>query len=118
MRLLGAAACISSFLIAGCGASLVMSPAAQRSATTNSPAATSPPAPRGATAGPARADLAVARQNAPGNPAGHAFVPAAAQAVDTSHPDHVIGNGTPASCTSAACHVQTPQHQSPVGHRR
>jgi hypothetical protein len=102
MRLLGAAACISSFLIAGCGASVVISPAAQRSATTNSPAATSPPAQRGATAGPARADLAVARQNAPGNPAGHAFVPAAAQAVDTSHPDHVIGNGTPASCTSAA----------------
>jgi predicted outer membrane repeat protein len=29
-------------------------------------------------------------------------VPAAAQPVDTSHPTHVIGNGTPASCTSAA----------------
>jgi hypothetical protein len=27
-------------------------------------------------------------------------VPKAARAVDTSHPDHVIGNGTPASCTS------------------
>jgi hypothetical protein len=26
----------------------------------------------------------------------------AAQAVDTSHPDHVIGDGTPAGCTSAA----------------
>lgn len=39
---------------------------------------------------------------AAGNPDGHAAVPAAAQAVDTSHPDHVIGNGTPASCTSAA----------------
>jgi hypothetical protein len=32
----------------------------------------------------------------------HVHVPAAGQAVDTSHPDHVIGNGTPASCTSAA----------------
>jgi hypothetical protein len=37
-----------------------------------------------------------------GNPGGHAAVPAAGQAVDTSHPDHVIGTGTPASCTSAA----------------
>src|SRR6185312_10048964 len=39
---------------------------------------------------------------AAGNPDGHAAVPSAGQAVDTSHPDHVIGNGTPASCTSAA----------------
>jgi hypothetical protein len=37
-----------------------------------------------------------------GNPDGHATVPAAAQAVGTSHPDHVIGDGTPAGCTSAA----------------
>jgi hypothetical protein len=37
-----------------------------------------------------------------GNPDGHAAVPAAGQAVGTSHPDHVIGDGTPASCTSAA----------------
>ena len=39
---------------------------------------------------------------AAGNPAGDAAVPAAGQAVSTSHPDRVIGNGTPASCTSAA----------------
>jgi hypothetical protein len=39
---------------------------------------------------------------APGNPAGHATIPAAARAVATSHPDHKIGNGTPAGCTSAA----------------
>jgi len=39
---------------------------------------------------------------AAGNPDGHAFVPRAARAVNTSHPNHVIGNGTPASCTSAA----------------
>ena len=37
-----------------------------------------------------------------GNPAGHYPVPAAARAVNTSHPNHVIGNGTPSSCTSAA----------------
>jgi len=39
---------------------------------------------------------------AAGNLDGHAFVPRAARAVNTSHPSHVIGNGTPASCTSAA----------------
>jgi hypothetical protein len=39
---------------------------------------------------------------AAGNPGGTAPVPAAAQAVNTSHPSRVIGDGTPASCTSAA----------------
>jgi hypothetical protein len=37
-----------------------------------------------------------------GNPAGHAPVPSAARAVSTSHPNRVIGNGSPGSCTSAA----------------
>jgi hypothetical protein len=37
-----------------------------------------------------------------GNPRGHVHVPAAGRAIDTRHPDHLIGNGTPASCTSAA----------------
>src|SRR6202041_3057725 len=48
------------------------------------------------TAGPGAALTAA------GNPDGHAAVPAAGQAVATSQPDHVIGDGTPASCTSAA----------------
>jgi hypothetical protein len=39
---------------------------------------------------------------APGNPNGHASVPAEAQAVDTSHPNRVIGAGSAASCTSEA----------------
>jgi len=43
----------------------------------------------------------VARLKA-GNPNGHAPVPAAAKAVDTSRPTRVIGTGTPASCTSDA----------------
>jgi len=38
----------------------------------------------------------------PGNPQGAATVPVEAQAVNTSSPTRVIGNGTPASCTSAA----------------
>jgi len=37
-----------------------------------------------------------------GNPDGNCAVPAAAQAAVTTNPTHVIGNGTPASCTSAA----------------
>jgi hypothetical protein len=37
-----------------------------------------------------------------GNPNGHFYVPPAGRAVSTKHPNHVIGHGTPASCTSAA----------------
>ncbi|HUC59523.1 MAG TPA: hypothetical protein VMA95_19125 [Streptosporangiaceae bacterium] len=37
-----------------------------------------------------------------GNPDGHVRVPPAARAVSTKHPDHVVGTGTPASCTGAA----------------
>jgi hypothetical protein len=37
-----------------------------------------------------------------GNPGGSVPVPAAARAVSSSHPTHVIGNGTPTRCTSAA----------------
>jgi S-layer homology domain len=43
-----------------------------------------------------------AAQPVPGNPDGTASIPAGAGAVDTSSPDHVVGTGTPASCTSAA----------------
>ena len=39
---------------------------------------------------------------APGNPGGHFALPRDGRAGDTRHPDHVIGNGTPAGCTSAA----------------
>ncbi len=53
---------------------------------------------------PVRAALTVATRSAPefGNPAGHVYVPPAARAVSTTHPNHVIGRGTPASCTAAA----------------
>jgi hypothetical protein len=37
-----------------------------------------------------------------GNPAGHFPVPPAGRAVSTTHPNHVIGDGTPGSCTSKA----------------
>jgi hypothetical protein len=38
----------------------------------------------------------------PGNPDGSSEIPAEANEEDTSSPDHVIGDGTPESCTSAA----------------
>ena len=60
----------------------------------------------GAGAAPARtgtpASAAARRLPDFGNPGGHASVPQAGAAVNTSHPDHVIGTGTPAGCTSAA----------------
>ena len=37
-----------------------------------------------------------------GNPSGGASIPSAALAVDTGDPTHVIGDGSPAGCTSAA----------------
>lgn len=48
---------------------------------------------------PAGADAALPP---PGNPDGVAPIPTEAMAEDTSNPDRVIGNGTPASCTSQA----------------
>lgn len=39
---------------------------------------------------------------AAGNPYGDAYVPSVARAADINHPNHVIGSGTPASCTSEA----------------
>jgi hypothetical protein len=39
---------------------------------------------------------------AAGNPSGTCSIPTEALAEDTSNPDHIIGNGTPQSCTSAA----------------
>src|SRR5437588_11268972 len=72
-----------------------------------------------ADAGPSRSQVAVSPSVTPtpspsekpkpkakpfrqGNPDGHAPVPAAARAVDTSHPTRVIGRGTPGSRTSSA----------------
>jgi hypothetical protein len=68
--------------------------ASHRAAATSSAKASASSGSSGATVGGA--------PPAAGNPSGNAAVPAAAQAVDTSHPDHVIGSGTPAGCTSAA----------------
>ena len=111
MRLLpligGLAACVSGLALAACGMP-AGAPTAAVQAT--APAARSPlPAPRAAgigaaareKAGAPAASRAVELTDA-GNPAGHAPIPAAAEPVSTAHPNHVVGNGTPASCTSAA----------------
>jgi hypothetical protein len=61
---------------------------------------------KGSPSGPTTAPPPTTRpQAAPpraGNPDGTAEVPAEARAADTSRPDRVVGDGTPASCTSAA----------------
>jgi hypothetical protein len=59
-------------------------------------------APGGTAAGTGAAAPAAHRLPDFGNTGGHAAVPQAGAAVNTSHPDHVIGTGTSASCTSAA----------------
>jgi hypothetical protein len=64
-------------------------------------------APASATPAPASASAALAAYSGTslpsvGNPDGHQKVPPAGRAVNTSHPNHVIGHGTPAGCTSAA----------------
>jgi hypothetical protein len=100
-----AGASSSSGLVPGAGPAAAGAPVAVASAVVAGSAvarhaprttAQKPTAPRGPATGQAAALPGA------GNPGGHATVPAAGQAVDTSHPDHVIGSGTPASCTQAA----------------
>src|SRR5450755_1427752 len=89
MRLLGNLRVISAVVAAGAVLSAAAIPAAS--------AASTPAAAAAAAASPSAPHLPAA-----GNPTGHAYVPPAARAVNTSHPNHVIGHGTPAGCTSAA----------------
>jgi hypothetical protein len=54
-------------------------------------------------ASPLVANVAWADTRPPaGNPAGACAIPAEAQPADTRTPDHVVGNGTPASCSADA----------------
>jgi hypothetical protein len=102
-RLLGALG--TGFTLAACGA--VQASQAAPTATVNRavPAATAASTATVAAA-PARSSAAAApavpRLASYGNPHGTAPVPPAGGAVNTAHPNHVIGTGTPASCTSAA----------------
>jgi hypothetical protein len=69
-----------------------------------SPASAAQAAPQGGTASAivGAASASARPMAAYGNPGGHAYVPPAARAVSTAHPDHVIGHGNPVGCTSAA----------------
>ena len=106
MRLIGRAGVALSALAAGLAlAACATSPAAHPASLTASNSAKHAavtPSPAPSASQPTAQKPVVASNPAAGNPNGHAFVPRAARAVNTSHPNHVIGNGTPASCTSAA----------------
>src|ERR1700685_317450 len=106
MRLIGRAGVALSALAAGLAlAACATSPAAHPASLTASNSAKHAavtPSPAPSASQPTAQKPVVASNPAAGNPNGHAFVPHAARAVNTSHPNHVIGNGTPASCTSAA----------------
>src|SRR5258708_16319676 len=54
----------------------------------------------GSAASHAAVTVAIVPVPAYGNPNGHAYVPPAAPAVSTAHPNHVIGNGSPTTCPS------------------
>jgi len=83
-------------VMAGCAQPDAAAWRARASSPASSSASAEPPSP-----GPSSTPSAAALPRN-GNPDGRAAVPAEGQAVDTSHPDRVIGNGTAAGCTSAA----------------
>jgi hypothetical protein len=94
---------VSAVTVTACGSG-PKKQAAGPAATGVSPLAsisTTAPASPSPSASPKPTKKAAARWKA-GNPAGHAAVPAAARAADTSHPTRVVGSGTPGSCTSQA----------------
>jgi hypothetical protein len=127
MRIWGSLSVLSAVVavsagLSACGATsgTAASPVAQTAAATQHAAAAKPAAaaadaaaasaPAAASASAAVAATPAATTSpapatllpAPGNTGGHAYVPPAARAISTAHPNHVIGHGTAASCTSAA----------------
>jgi len=96
-------------LVGGCGAS-GSGDSDDAAGTTARDAATSTSTSTSTTAAPTTSTVAPTTVPPPppvpplaaGNPDGTAAVPDEARAVDTSQPDRTIGDGTPASCTSAA----------------
>jgi hypothetical protein len=75
--------------------------ASAQTAASAGPSVSAPAAPSGSPS-PKPSKPVVKTLPKPGNTSGRAAIPAAAKPVDTSDPDRTIGNGTPASCTSAA----------------
>ncbi|MEU0552567.1 hypothetical protein [Dactylosporangium sp. NPDC006015] len=99
-RALAAALTTVVLALAGCGGS-PRNVAAPASPTPSSPVAAASSVPATSSA-PSSTSAAPPPPQANGNPNGRATVPAEARAADTSKPTRVIGNGTPASCTSEA----------------
>jgi len=85
-------------ILAGCGSDHPV-PLGSTPSAGPSPAGQVPAAEQRLAPGPTRSPSIPIKN---GNPGGKAAIPADARAADTSHPTRVIGNGTPASCTSAA----------------
>jgi hypothetical protein len=127
MRLPGSLVVISAVVAAGaalsaCGTptstaatavahAKIANPATHAAATPAAPAAdaasaravaTPKASPAASTPAASTPAVSAAKVSPPGNTGGHAYVPPAARAISTAHPNHHIGNGTPASCTSAA----------------
>jgi hypothetical protein len=100
---------VTSVLLAGCGSAAqpvwrtAGFPSAEPSNVATPGASAQPSASASASASPSKSPPPPAAPAfAAGNPNGHAAVPAEALPADTSHPTRVIGDGTPASCTSEA----------------
>ena len=103
-------ALVGAAMLGGCGHHADKTAAAAAPATGDLPPASIAPAPSAsvpatpskspsATPSASRKPKTLAKA---GNPNGHATIPSDARPVDTSHPTHKIGTGTPAGCTSAA----------------
>jgi len=96
----------SALAVAACGTAAHQASADGPASTANRtspPAFPASPSPAATpTPTPTPKPTAAPRPRRYGNRNGHAAVPAAGRAVSTAHPDHVIGGGTAASCTSAA----------------
>ena len=104
-----AAGLLAAAALTGCGddpaaPSFVAAPAASPATAAATPSAP-PPATSAAPPASPSASAPAHRERrlpAPGNPDGDAPVPAEARPVDTRRPTRVIGEGTPAGCTSDA----------------
>jgi hypothetical protein len=96
---------VVSLALAGCGGKGTGTTGGAGGSGTGSTTASTGPGGAGSTTGTTSTGVGAggaAGEPPAGNPDGHCTVPSDAQPEDISHPTTVVGNGTPASCTSAA----------------